>query len=132
MSAAALQPALGRRLDAVVGVTDPITERFAGGRARLLTVRNLPSLDFLGAVPALVKLPSHQTLVIGGVMDRNRLASEVVDALALLAPRWADLQLLLIGDLADDPYGAELRSRAEGKNVGVRLTFRPRMSWPAS
>jgi glycosyltransferase involved in cell wall biosynthesis len=66
---------------------------------------------------------------VGGVIDRNRLGDEMIDALALLAPRWKDLHLLSIGDLLTDPYGAELRARARARGVEDRLTFRPRLPW---
>jgi glycosyltransferase involved in cell wall biosynthesis len=123
------EPRLARTLDAVIGVTPPITDRFTGGRAHTLTVANYPVLADDEPLPSPVDLPSPRTLVVGGVIDRNRLGDEMIDALALLAPRWKDLHLLSIGDLLTDPYGRELRARARARGVDDRVTFRSRLPW---
>jgi glycosyltransferase involved in cell wall biosynthesis len=124
-----LEPALARRLDGVTGVTQPIVERFAGGRAALVTARNVLALEGLPERLEPVALPGSRTIVLGGVMDRNRLMPELIDALALLAPRWPDLTLLAIGDLSTDPYGAALVAQARRRGIADRVILRPRVPW---
>jgi glycosyltransferase involved in cell wall biosynthesis len=123
------EPLLGRSLDGVTGVTPPIVERFRGGRARVVTARNVLALESLSAQLEPVELPSPMTLVLGGVMDRNRLMPELVEALAILAAHWPELSLLAIGDLATDPYGAELLAQARRLGVSDRFVVRPRVPW---
>ena len=125
----AMEPALGRGLDGVTGVTPPIADRFRGGRAQVVVARNVLSLESLPETATPVELPSPRTLVLAGVMDRNRLMPELLDALAILAPGWPDLTLLAIGDLATDPYGAELLARARRLGIEGRVVVRPRVPW---
>jgi glycosyltransferase involved in cell wall biosynthesis len=124
-----VEPALGRRLDGVVGVTPPITRRFAGGRARVATVRNVLPLDVLTQALDPVELPSPRTLVLGGIMDRDRLMPELLAAIASLTPRWPDLALLGFGDYHWDPYGREIDALVRGLGLESRVTFRPRVPW---
>jgi glycosyltransferase involved in cell wall biosynthesis len=124
-----MEPALARRLDGVVGVTSPIAARFDGGAARVAVVSNMVAVERLPESLEQVTLPSPQTVVIGGVMDRSRLMTEVIDAMGLLAPNWPALHLLGIGDLIKDPYGAELKARAEALGIGDRISFRARVPW---
>jgi glycosyltransferase involved in cell wall biosynthesis len=124
-----VEPALGRRLDGVVGVTPPITARFSGGPAHTVTARNVISLAALPAQLEPVELPSAQTIVLGGIMDGNRLMPELVDALALLAPRWPGLSLLGVGDPHAETYGADMLARARRCGIEGRLEYRPRLPW---
>ena len=123
------EPRLGRSLDGVTGVTPAIVARFEGARAQVVTARNLLALESLpGELPP-VDLPSARTLVLGGVMDHNRLMPELLDAVAILAPRWPDLTLLAFGDLLTDPYGMRLAARARRLGIADRFVPRPRLSW---
>jgi glycosyltransferase involved in cell wall biosynthesis len=126
-----VEPRLGRRLDAVVGVTPPITGKFEGGSAQLLTVRNFPAPEALSLPSAAVDLPSPRTLVLGGVLDAQRLGLETVEAVALLAARWPDLHLLHIGDLGSHPFGNAMLARAAELDIAERVVFRPRLPWAA-
>jgi glycosyltransferase involved in cell wall biosynthesis len=123
------EPVLGRGLDGVTGATPPILERFAGGRARVVTARNVLALEALPSHLEPVELPSPMTIVLGGVMDHNRLMPELIQALAILAPQWPDLTLLAIGDLLTDPYGAELLAEARRLGISSRFVLRPRVPW---
>jgi glycosyltransferase involved in cell wall biosynthesis len=123
------EPWLARRLDAVVGVTEPIAQRFRGGPVRVAVIRNMVPLERVPRPLEPVALPSSRTVVLAGVMDRNRLMQELLQALAAVVSDWPDLHFLGIGDLLTDPYGDELRRLAQQLGIGDRIAFAPRQPW---
>ena len=121
---------MASRLDGIVGVTDPITARFAASRARLAVVRNVPALPLPGAAAtAPADLPSPRTIVLAGVLDESRAMLQVAEALGLLVRRWPDLHLLCFGELAHTAFGQALRRRAAEAGAAHHVILRERIPW---
>lgn len=123
------EPVLGRRLDGIVGATQPIADRFRGGRAQVTVARNLPRLANLPQTTERIDFPSRHTIVLAGIADESRCMGELVTALASLLNRWPDTRLLCIGDLRASPYGQRLRAHARDVGFAEHLEYRPRMPW---
>jgi glycosyltransferase involved in cell wall biosynthesis len=74
--------------------------------------------------PAIAAPPPVPTLVtVGNLIERKRQA-DVIEALALLSPRWPDLRYVLVGD---GPDREALQELATARGLTGRVTFRGRL-----
>jgi hypothetical protein len=123
-----LEPALARRVDAVVGVTAPIVDRLVSGSRPSAVIPNVPPYPFPRS-SATPELPSSCTLVVGGVLDESRCMPQMVQALGILAKRRPDISLLCFGNIQADPSFNRLRRHAAAAGVADRLILREWVPW---
>lgn len=127
----ALEPYLGRRLDGVIGVTEPITNRFKGGGAKVLTIRNLVDTSQLPQKGrrALRYLPAEPFVMLGGTINATRAMEELVLALGELKRRSHYVKLICAGQPFPPGYVEILFGIAKEEGVEKQIQFLPRMSW---
>src|SRR5262249_20950481 len=88
------EPWMAKRLCGVIGVTEPILDRFHGGPAAVQVIRNVVDLTAIPSFSTPPQLPGEQTLVIGGTIDPTRRMEEFLAALRLLRDRGMIVHLL--------------------------------------
>ena len=75
--------------------------------------------------PAPAPAPGQPTLVsVGNLIERKRHA-DVIEAMAMLGPRWPDLRYVIVGD---GPRRGALQELAAARGVGDRISFRGRLA----
>ena len=128
-----LEKFMASRLRGVIGVTEPIANRFRDGRARVAVIRNLVKLESISAARAsgddgIASLAGgNQLLVLGGTIDRWRGMEELVEAMGLLKERGLQFQLLCIGEPSPKGFGDHLLALADRHGIAGRVTFLGRM-----
>lgn len=113
---ASLEPALARRLDAVVCVVPDQETRLAQKGCQTIMIRNLPRLENFNS--ALQKhLPKQNRLLYLGGLTMVRGAGILVEMMAILRRQFPDLRLLLLGPFNEAHVEATVKSLIREKGL---------------
>ncbi len=111
-----IEPAMAKKLDAVVCVVPDQQKRFDDKGCKTIMVRNLPKLDQFDK--ALAKnLPRQNRLIYLGGLTIVRGARVLVDMMAELHKTHPDVKLLLLGPFNEPHVETETKAYIQEKNL---------------
>lgn len=124
---AALEPALARRVDAIILVDDSQAGTFRNTGKPLYLVRNFPLLDDFTGDP---KNGAGKMAVHVGAHAETRGCRVMVEAIALVARRVTGARLALVGPFNHPPYEAAIRKLIAGRGLDENVTMVGRVPYP--
>ncbi|HOX85292.1 MAG TPA: glycosyltransferase family 4 protein [bacterium] len=117
-----LEPALARRLDAVICVVADQQERFDSHGCRTILLRNLPELENFDHAYANRKTPEPRLIYLGG-LSRARGAAVMIEIMAQLRNSHPNISLLCLGPFNEPHVEKEIKVQVKERGLQDQLIY---------